>query len=39
MQGNVKRIKGRVPEKRLLFFWILAKWGGGGLPKFFGTFS
>ena len=25
MQGNVKRIKGRVPEKRLLFFWILSK--------------
>ena len=22
--------KGRFPEKKLLFFWILSKWGGGG---------
>ena len=24
--------KGRVPEKKLLFFWILSKWGGRGGP-------
>ena len=25
--------------RKMLFFWILYKWGGGGLTKLFGTFS
>ena len=31
--------KGRFPEKKLPFFWILSKLGGRALPKFFVTFS
>ena len=35
-----KQSKGRIPEKNLLFFWILSKWEGGrALPMFFVTFS
>ena len=30
--------EGRFHEKKLLFFWILSKWGGGVLPNFFATF-
>ena len=30
---------GKVSRKKWLFFWILSKWGGGALPKFFVHFS
>ena len=35
---NIQTTKGRHPEKMLLFFWILSKWGGGACPVFV-TFS
>ena len=39
--GHILNFKFRdgFTKKKLLFFWILSKWGGEGLPKFLITFS
>ena len=33
------KVRNAFTNKKLLFFWILSKWGGGALPNFFVTLS